>query len=138
MENELARRKEESVFKFVEFTGQPIIRTVWVFDYKPKEKRYSARLVARGDYQQPGQYHETFAPTMPVYVLRLLCIAINFRLLVWNVDMKRAFLNAKLIEAIFIRPPKMMGINGSTVIKLKLSLYGLKQSGHQWYQEILA
>lgn len=139
MRHETDKMYEEGVFENVEFTGQKLIDTKWTFDYKVNEKRFSARLVARGDRQLPNQYEHTFAPTLPVHVLRLLlCIAINFRLLIWNVDVERAFLNARLNEAIFIRPPALLQLPPGIVIRLRRALYGLKQAGHEWHKEITA
>ena len=83
MENELHRMEEERVFEYVKFNGQRLISTSWTYDYKVKENRFSARLVARGDHQLSDQYNDTFAPTLPMSVLRLLlCIALNFNLIV--------------------------------------------------------
>lgn len=137
MQQEIERMYQEGVFENVPFENQNLIETRWTYDYKPKEKRFSARLVARGDHQQPHQFDETFAPTMGMHVLRLLlCIAINFGLIVWNVDVQRAFLNAKLLEEIFIRPPKILRFGSGTVIRLRKALYGLRQSGNAWHREL--
>ena len=139
MKSELDKMFEEEVFEEVPFEGQKTIDTKWTFDYKPAEQRYSARLVARGDRQLPSQYEHTFAPTMPIHVLRiLLCIAINFNLLIWNVDVERAFLNARLNEPVFIRPPALLQRPPGTIIRLRKALYGLKQAGHEWHKEVSA
>lgn len=139
MKNELEKMREEKVFEQVPFTGQKTIETKWTYDYKASERRYSARLVARGDRQLPSQYEHTFAPTMPIHVLRLLlCIALNFNLIVWNIDVERAFLNARLVEAIFIRPPTLLMCPPGMVIRLRKALYGLKQAGHEWHKEVSA
>ena len=114
------------MFENVPFENQPLIDTTWSFDYKPKEQIFSGRLCARGDHQQPHQFNETLTPTMAMHVLRLLlCIALNFNLIVWNIDVQRAFLNAKLDELIFIRPPRILRLGGNTVIRLRKALYGL-------------
>ena len=139
MKNELQKMRDEKVFEQVPFTGQKTIETKWTFDYKASESRYSARLVARGDRQLPSMYEHTFAPTMPIHVLRLLlCIALNFNLIVWNIDVERAFLNARLVEAIFIRPPTLLMCPPGMVIRLRKALYGLKQAGHEWHKEVSA
>ena len=49
-----------------------------------------------------------------------------------------AYLNAKLKETIYMKPPRGVLKKGQEgkVLKLKKGLYGLKQAGRGWYQEM--
>ena len=49
-----------------------------------------------------------------------------------------AYLNAKLKEMIYMKPPRGVLKKGQEekVLKLKKGLYGLKQAGRGWYQEM--
>ena len=60
----------------------------------------------------------------------ILCIAAIYDLELWHLDVKTAFLNGKLDKEIYLRKPEILG---SGFWRLKKGLYGLKQSGRQWY-----
>jgi Reverse transcriptase (RNA-dependent DNA polymerase) len=55
-----------------------------------------------------------------------------------QMDVKSAYLNGDFEEMIFMDLPPRYAPPGSTgkVCKLKKSIYGLKQAGHQWYQKL--
>lgn len=50
-------------------------------------------------------------------------------------DMTTAFLYGDLGEDIYIYPPKGFPEEGGKILKLKKTLYGLKQSLRTWYQK---
>ena len=66
----------------------------------------------------------------------LLQVAVQEDLLVHQMDVKTAFLNAPIDEDIYIEQPKGFEVYNSDgiplVCKLNRSLYGLKQSGRNW------
>ena len=102
-----------------------------------------ARVVARGDRQTEDTYLDTYSPTMNVELLRLLLkIALDGDLNVVTFDIKRAYLNAMLHEDIYIEIPDGFHLLGQDldrrkyVLKLERALYGLKQSGRAWYEEL--
>src|SRR6201999_4675944 len=47
-----------------------------------------------------------------------------------HIDIKTAFLNGHLEEELYLRKPKILG---EGYWRLKKGLYGLRQSGRQWY-----
>lgn len=51
-------------------------------------------------------------------------------------DVKTAFLNGSLSENVYIFPPEGTKFKPNVVLKLKKSLYGLKQSSKCWNDEI--
>jgi hypothetical protein len=117
-----------------------ILDNTWIFRYKYKAdgtvERYKARLVARGDLQQPDDYNELFAPVVRFDSLRiLLAISASRKWTPRQLDVKTAFLYGHLKEEIYMRLPLGSRIDGK-VCKLKRCLYGLKQSPREWYSRL--
>ena len=99
-----------------------------------------ARLVANGQRQKEGlDYSETFAPTSNMSTIRaVLTMAAQNDWEIHQVDIKSAYLNAPLRDDIYMRaPPGYLkpGDEGK-VLKLLRSLYGLKQAGFEWSEEL--
>lgn len=123
-------------------TGVNIVTTRWVFDIKRNFdgsiQRYKARLVARGFTQQYGiDFHDTYSPVASYDSLRMVLALAAFKN--WHIiqaDVKTAFLNGKLDEDIYIRPPPGYKSTDGFVLKLSKALYGLKQASRQWYQTL--
>lgn len=119
-----------------------VVGSRWIFKTKRDERgkisRYKARFVAQGFSQRPGiDYGDTFAPVARAESLRL--IAALVALLGWefeNMDVITAFLNAGIIEEIYIRQPEgfeQRGPNGEELVcRLNKSIYGLKQASRDW------
>ena len=102
------------------------------------EEQFKARYVAKG-YSQVHDidYHETFSPTARVTSIRMLMqLAAQYDLTVHQMDVKTAYLNAPIDCELYVEQPEgfvTVGENGEKlVLKLKKSLYGLKQSGRNW------
>ncbi|GJY19256.1 retrovirus-related pol polyprotein from transposon TNT 1-94 [Tanacetum coccineum] len=92
-----------------------------------------ARLVAQGYNQQEGiDYHETFSP-----VARLESIAFSFYMnfIVYQMDVKSAFLNGKLKKEVYVKQPPSFESSEfpNHVNKVDKSLYGLKQAPRAWH-----
>ena len=106
-------------------------------DPNGKEK-YKTRFVAKSYSQAPGKdYHETFSPTARITSVRMLIqLAIQMGMVVHQMDVKTAYLNAPIDCELYIEQPEgyeRKGPNGEKLVcKLKKSLYGLKQSGRNW------
>ena len=124
-----------------ELTALPHNREVvggkWVYTIKSgpnSEQTYKARFVAKGYSQIPGvDYHETFAPTARMSSIRVLIQhAAQNNMVVHQMDVKAAYLNAPIDCDIYVEQPKgyeKVGKNGEKLVcKLNKSLYGLKQS----------
>lgn len=118
--------------------GRKSIGSKWVFKSKRDENgditRYKARLVAQGFTQKFGvDYDEVFAPVARSTSLRvLLSVAGKKNYTVKHFDVKTAFLNGKLEEVIFMRPPAGFNSENNKVFELHKSLYGLKQAARVW------
>ena len=118
-----------------------IIGTKWVFRNKPNEQgevvRNKVRLVAQDYRQQEGiDYTETFAPIAGMEAIRLLIsYVVNHGIILYQMDVKSAFLNGVILEEVFVKqPPGFEDLKyPGHVYKLKKSLYGLKQALKAWY-----
>lgn len=120
-----------------------VVGSRWVFKLKtsPTEPPlFKARLVAQGFSQVPGwDYEETFAPVMRLSSLRILvAVSTAYALDLQQLDIGNAYLNAPVAEEIYMKQPpgfERTGPNGEPLYcRLKKSLYGLKQSGRNWYE----
>nr|GFA24503.1 hypothetical protein [Tanacetum cinerariifolium] len=96
-----------------------------------------ARLVARGYRQEEGiDFEESFAL---VARLEAICIFLAYathkNMVVYQMDVKTAFLNGNLREEVYVSQPDgfVDPDNPNHVYKLKKALYGLKQVPRAWY-----
>lgn len=101
---------------------------------------YRVRIVAGGHKQVEGlNYNETFSAAAKMPMVRV--VLGNAAIQNWeleHVDVKSAYLNAPLKEVIYMNPPRGVlkpGQEGKYCRLLK-GLYGLKQAGRGWYQEM--
>jgi len=145
METELNNLEKLSTWEVIEKPRQSnIIKSKWVFKKKTRNgflERYKARLVAKGFTQKQGEdYDETFAPVARHTTTRLVIAdaARKGRKLI-KADIEAAYLNAPVLEDIYLEIPQ--GLSGhlqqdlsGKCLKLKKSLYGLKQSARNWYE----
>jgi hypothetical protein len=53
-----------------------------------------------------------------------------------QMDIKGAYLNGELEEEIYMRQPEGFSDGSGRVCRLKRTLYGLKQSGRAWNQQL--
>jgi len=125
-----------------------IVGSKWFFKAKKDTSgnvvRYKAWLVAQGFSQVPGiDYFDTYAPVAKLPSIRtILSIATRLDMEMHQVDIKGAYLNGDLTsaEVIYMKPPPGYAPDdlGKQVLRLKRTLYGLKQSGRRWYQKLTA
>lgn len=103
-------------------------------------ERRKARLVAKGFTQQPGvDFQETYAPVARLSSIRILvALAAELGLTLYQLDIVMAYINGDLHEEIFMDQADGFVENGNEnkVYSLKKSIYGLKQSGRQWFQKL--
>lgn len=122
--------------------GRTAVGCRWVFKSKVRpdgtiEKR-KARLVAKGYTQVMGlDYVDTFAPVVRQESLRLIyALSVELDLQLRQLDVSTAFLNGTLDEEIYMEQPEMFVQEATKqkVCKLHKAIYGLKQSGRQWFK----
>ena len=124
--------------------GKRAIKTRMIYKVKydqlGKPIRYKARLVALGFFQREGEdYTEVFAPVGRQSTLRMvLAWAADNGLVVHQMDVKTAFLQADLEEDIYITlPPEVQSGDGDLVVyKAEKAIYGLKQAPRAWYDTL--
>ena len=102
--------------------------------------------MAQGFSQRPGiDYEETYSPVMDVITFRyLVSLVVSEKLNMQLMDVVTAYLYGDLDTEIYmkipdgIQLPKSSGSKPRSVfsIRLKRSLYGLKQSGRMWYNRL--
>ncbi|GKC62104.1 retrovirus-related pol polyprotein from transposon TNT 1-94, partial [Tanacetum coccineum] len=116
----------------------------YLHPYEPSQRdetgiviKNKARLVAQGYNQQEGiNYDKTFAPVAKLEAIRIfLAFPTCMNFIVYQMDVKNAFLNGKLIEEIYVKQPSGFESNEfpNHVCKLDKALYGLKQAPRACY-----
>ena len=104
--------------------------------------RYKARLCAHGGMQQWGvDYWETYAPVVNWTSVRvLLALAAIHNLESASIDFVLAYPQATLDTDVFMEIPAGMAVIDSSrkhfVLKLNKNLYGLKQTGLNWFEHL--
>ena len=142
MDDEMKSLNANKTFTVTELPpAKPLVGGRWVFATKagPGESiRYKARYVAKGFTQRYGSdYDETFAPTCKITTVRLMMqLAAEYNLILHQMDVKTAYLNAPIDKEIYMSQPEGYVVenpnNGTLVCRLNKSIYGLKQSGRNW------
>ncbi|GJZ14161.1 putative ribonuclease H-like domain-containing protein [Tanacetum coccineum] len=120
--------------------GKRAIGTKWVFRNKKDERgiviKNKARLVAQGYTQEEGiDYDEFFASVARIEAIRLfLAYALFKDFVVYQMDVKSAFLYGKIKEEVYIcQPPGFEDPDfPDRVYKVEKALYGLHQAPRAW------
>ncbi|GJV68067.1 retrovirus-related pol polyprotein from transposon TNT 1-94 [Tanacetum coccineum] len=96
-----------------------------------------ARLVAQGYNQQEGiDYDETFAPVARLEAIRIFLAFVTYmNFVVYQMDVKSAFLNGKLKEEVYVKQPPGFKDNEFPNHVCK-ALYGLKQAPRAWHETL--
>jgi len=120
-----------------------MVKSRFVFEIKhdaeEKLTRYKARLVAQGFSQVPGRdIDETWAPVPHAATTRaIFAVAAANDWEIHHVDVKTAFLNAKMDKEKYIKLPDGVDDGDSgEICRLNLALCGTKQAGHFWGMEL--
>nr|GEU42017.1 putative ribonuclease H-like domain-containing protein [Tanacetum cinerariifolium] len=116
----------------------------WLFKKKHGEEQTviqnKSRLVVRGYRQEEGiDFEESFASVARMEAIRIfLAYATHKSFLVFQIDVKTAFLHGSLKEDVYVCQPEgfIDADHPSHVYKLKKALYGLKQAPRAWYDEL--
>ncbi|GKA80097.1 putative ribonuclease H-like domain-containing protein [Tanacetum coccineum] len=120
------------------------IGTKWVFKNKKDERgiviKNKARLVAQGYTQEEGiNYDEVFAPVARIEAIRLFLAYASFKdFVVYQMDVKSAFLYGKIEEEVYVcQPPGFEDPDfPDRVYKVEKALYGLHQAPRAWYETL--
>nr|GEV21823.1 retrovirus-related Pol polyprotein from transposon TNT 1-94 [Tanacetum cinerariifolium] len=118
-----------------------IITLKWIYKVKLDKLggvlKNKARLLERGYGQEEViDFEEYFAPVIRLEAIHIfIAFAAHMNLVVYQMDVKNAFLNGILHEVVYISQSKeFIDLeNPNHVYNLKKSLYGLKQASWAWY-----
>ncbi|GJU59054.1 putative ribonuclease H-like domain-containing protein [Tanacetum coccineum] len=142
MQEELLQFEIQKVWVLVDLPyGKKAIGTKWVYRNKKDERgvvvRNKARLVAQGHRQEEGiDYDEVFAPVARLEAIRIfLAFASYMGFIVYQMDVKSAFLYGKIDEEVYVsQPPGFLDPKyPQKVYKVVKALYGLHQAPRAWY-----
>ncbi|GJU66756.1 putative ribonuclease H-like domain-containing protein [Tanacetum coccineum] len=142
MQEELLQFEIQKVWILVDLPyGKKAIGTKWVYRNKKDERgvvvRNKARLVAQGHRQEEGiDYDEVFAPVARLEAIRIfLAFASYMGFIVYQMDVKSAFLYGKIDEEVYVsQPPGFQDPKyPQKVYKVVKALYGLHQAPRAWY-----
>ncbi|GJV34584.1 putative ribonuclease H-like domain-containing protein [Tanacetum coccineum] len=147
MQEEMQQFINQKVWKLVPLPhGKHAIGTKWILKNKRDARgivvRNKARLVAQGHRQEEGiDYDEVFAPVARIEAIRLfLAFASYMGFLVYQMDVKSAFLYGEIEEEVYVTQPK--GFEDpyfpKHVYRVVKALYGLHQAPRAWYERLSA
>ena len=137
MLDELKVLEKNKTWDLVPFPeGKKVVNYKWVYKVKQnpdgKVERYKVRLLVERYSQTYGiDYDETFASVAKMGTVRtLISCAANFDWPLHQFDVKNAFLHGDLQENAYMDIPPTFATSQTEgkVLRLKKSLYGLKQS----------
>ncbi|MGZ6285724.1 MAG: reverse transcriptase domain-containing protein, partial [Ktedonobacterales bacterium] len=134
--SEIASLDENGVFEYVPLSELPAnskpLPSRWVFAVKPNDDsslRFKARLVARGDRQVDVDVSDIYAPVVNYTTLRaMFAVATLNDYELDQLDIVTAFLNGQLDGNVYLNIP--------SGLRLRRSLYGLRQSPRIWNETL--
>nr|GEY86202.1 retrovirus-related Pol polyprotein from transposon TNT 1-94 [Tanacetum cinerariifolium] len=117
-----------------------VITLKWIYKVKLDKlggiSKNKARLVAHGYRQEEGiDFEESFASVARLEAIQIfLTYAAHKNMVVYQMDVKTAFLNGSLREEVYVSQSDgfVDQDNPNHVYKLKKALYGLKQASRAW------
>ncbi|GJZ47689.1 putative reverse transcriptase domain-containing protein [Tanacetum coccineum] len=130
--------------------NMPVLEEISIFDLSRDNEdvgdergikiRNKARLVAQGYTQEEGiDYDEVFAPVARIEAIRLFLAYASFKdFVVYQMDVKSAFLYGKIEEEVYVcQPPGFEDPDfPDRVYKVEKALYGLHQAPRAWYETL--
>jgi hypothetical protein len=142
MRKELLTLEDMNCWEVVErVPGSNVLPSTWAFKIKRLPdgslSKYKARFCAGGHRQIEGVgFFETFAPVVNWTTVRLLLILSQvLNLSTKQVDYTAAFIHAPIQDTVYVQMPRGFAEAGK-VLKLRKSLYGLKQSPRNFFQHL--
>jgi hypothetical protein len=121
--------------------GKNVLKGTWVFKCKRfpdgSFRKFKARFCVRGDMQIEGvDFFETYSPVVAWSTVRLLLtLSVHLGWESKQVDYTLAFVHAILEDEVYCEMPAQFTKTGY-VLRLKRSLYGLRQSPLNFYKRL--
>ncbi|GJT65107.1 retrovirus-related pol polyprotein from transposon TNT 1-94 [Tanacetum coccineum] len=117
--------------------SRPISTRLQLYEQSLGIMKNNPRLVARGYRQEEGiDFEESFALVARLEAIRIfLTFVAHMNMIVYQMDVKTAFLNGILREEVYVSQPDrfMDPDNPNHVYRLKKAIYGLKLAPRTWY-----
>lgn len=142
MDNDMKSLHDNHTWELIEKpVGARLVSFKWIFKVKKgiegvMSKRFKERLVARGFTRKEGfDFNNVFSPVVKhISIRNLLPMVEKFDLELEQMNVKTSLLYGDLDETILMRQTEGFAEKGNEdyVCNLNRSLYGLKQSPHQW------
>nr|GEX59156.1 retrovirus-related Pol polyprotein from transposon TNT 1-94 [Tanacetum cinerariifolium] len=145
MQEELYKFGRLQVWELVDKPfGKLIIRLKWLWKNKKDEDQTvihnKTRLVAKGYAQEEGiDFEESFALVARLEAVWIfIAYAAHKSFLIFQMDVKMAFLNGPLKEEVYVAQPDgfVDPDHPEKVYHIRKALYGLKQAPRAWYDEL--
>lgn len=143
MDIEMQKFKQMNVYDVVDIPeGKKLIPAKWVHTYKVdslKGQSYKSRCVIQGFRQLAGidfDPSRILSPVADLMTIRVLTvISCELDLEIHHIDITAAYLNASLPkeQPIYVKPPPGVDVGKGKCWLLRKSVYGLKQSGYEWF-----
>nr|GEU91989.1 retrovirus-related Pol polyprotein from transposon TNT 1-94 [Tanacetum cinerariifolium] len=137
MQEELNEFERLDVWDLIPRSDKVMVITLkWIYKVKLDELggilKNKSRLVARGYRQEEGiDFEDSFASVVRLEAIRIfLAYAAHKNMVVYQMDVKTAFLNGNIREEVYVSQPDgfVDQDNPNHMYKLKKALYGLKQA----------
>lgn len=142
IEDELVKLQALNTWEVMDLPdGRRPVGHKWVFTVKYTPTglidRFKARLVAQGFSQVQGiDFEETYSPTVRLESLRtLLTVGASLDYEIHQTDVVSAYPRSILHAEVYMRIPEGIQAPPGKCLRVLKSLYGLKQSGREWYIE---
>ncbi|QRW23563.1 Retrovirus-related Pol polyprotein from transposon TNT 1-94 [Rhizoctonia solani] len=139
MEQEIATLEKQGTYNTSTLPpGRKAMGCQWVLTIKQNKEgqpiQYKAQLVVQGYSQQPGiDYGQMFAPVVCLDSIRTLTSLANQN--DWDIqqlDVTLAYLHANVKEELYMHQIPYFDDRSSNILRLRQSLYSLKQAGRMW------
>ena len=136
-----------SVPKMPDGSARFVLKGTWAFKLKRlpdgKPSKFKARYCCRGDMQREGvDFFETYAPVVQWSTVRmLLTMVLSKGWTTKQVDYTNAFAQADLADEVYLEQPRGFSAvrnHVDNVLKLRKSLYGLRQAPRTFFEKLKA
>jgi hypothetical protein len=126
--------KERLTREFPAYLHADIDHLFYIYDYKFSGE-HRVRLVFDGSRQSDSTYDNTYSPTVRPESIRLFHVySVEMGWDIRQYDVPQAFLQAPVDHDIFVYPPRANVEFSGQLLKLRLALYGAKQSSALFYK----
>jgi hypothetical protein len=120
--------------EYPDYLRQDIGHLFYIYDYKFSGE-HRVRLVFDGSRQGINTYDETYSPTVRPESIRLFHVySVEMGWDIKQYDVPQAFLQSPVDHDIFAYPPRSNVEFPGQLLKLRLALYGAKQSSALFYK----